>query len=243
MIRLFIVVEGLTEELFVNDVLTPHLANFGIYPKATMIGLGQKGGKVNLARLADHLKKLTRNQPREVWFTTMLDFDKFHELKVKAQGTDPWARADHAEVILETELRKRECVRERFIPYVQLHDFEALVLAEPMKLLEQFPKEGPQFPGEGPTTVSPAMKTLEKLMQSIQGTEPEGLNHDKPPCKRIEEFFPTYPKNKATKSALIAKAIGLPKLRVRCPHFGKWLAKIESLAGDQDGPRFTVTLR
>ena len=213
MIRLFVVVEGLTEELFVDRVLAPHLWNLQIFPEAKKIGRGQPGGKVNLARLADDLMKLTRNQPRDVWFTTMLDFDKFHELKVKAEGTDPWVRAEHAEVILETELRKRQSVRERFIPYVQLHDFEALVLAEPMKLLEQFPERA---------------KAVEKLAESIQGQAPEALNHDKPPCKRIEEYLPSYAK--PTNSLLVAQAIGLPNLRVSCPHFGKWLSKLESLA-------------
>ena len=43
----------------------------------------------------------------------------------------------------------------------------------------------------------------------------------------IQQKVPGYDENVA--GPLIAEEIGLPILRVRCPHFGKWLTILEQL--------------
>ena len=58
---------------------------------------------------------------------------------------------------------------------------------------------------------------------------PELINGDPEtaPSKRIKREIPTYVKT--TSGLNVTKRIGLPKLRAKCPHFGAWLDKLESL--------------
>ncbi len=105
----------------------------------TLIGTGKvRGGKVNIDRLADYLRRLRHLD--WCYFTTMLDFDTFHELKQETEGTTPWQRVDLQKACLR-EILERENVGQKFIPYLQLHDFEALVLAEPEAMKIEFPEK------------------------------------------------------------------------------------------------------
>ena len=53
MTRVYIVVEGQTEESFVNEVLAPALASRRVYLYPVL--LGGKGGRVNYARVQEDI--------------------------------------------------------------------------------------------------------------------------------------------------------------------------------------------
>ena len=74
MIRLAIVVEGPTEEEFVNRVLTPHLRTRGVEPTPVLIGKKEGGGNVTIGRLASEMARLCRSFDR---VTTLVDFYGF----------------------------------------------------------------------------------------------------------------------------------------------------------------------
>ena len=58
MIRLAVVVEGQTEEDFVNRVLAPHLRTHGVEPTPSLIGKGNGGGgNVTVGRLASEMTR------------------------------------------------------------------------------------------------------------------------------------------------------------------------------------------
>ena len=74
MIRVIIVVEGQTEEAFVNEVLAAALWPHQVYVTPVLLGVpGHKGGRPNYARVRKdvllHLK-----QDRTAHCSTMLDF-------------------------------------------------------------------------------------------------------------------------------------------------------------------------
>ena len=97
---------------------------------------------------------------------------------------------------------------ERFIPYVQAHEFEALVFVD----LDALP---PQFP-DGEADQAP-----DRLKQEVGATAPEEINDGKltAPSKRLIREIPAYEHMKSIAGPAIAAHIGLEKLRAACPHF------------------------
>jgi hypothetical protein len=118
---------------------------------------------------------------------------------------------------------------ELFIPYVQVHEFEALLFADVAKLAEELAERS------GPNQIQ-----LTECFQSVldeAGGEPETINdgYDTCPSRRIESAVskcnvPKYKKKRH--GPLIAGKIGLEALRAACPHFGQWLGRLESLGAD-----------
>jgi hypothetical protein len=105
----------------------------------------------------------------------------------------------------------------RFISYLSLHEFEALIFADPSRLdLEYLEHE----------------KAIASLQALAAKLEPECINETphNAPSKRIIAAIPEYAGSKATVGPATASAIGLAKLRSRCPHFGAWLDALEALA-------------
>ena len=62
MTRLYILVEGQTEEAFVNEVLTPHYAQISIFvtPMIVETSRGYKGGIVSYAKVKPQIERLCR---------------------------------------------------------------------------------------------------------------------------------------------------------------------------------------
>ncbi|MGL4208073.1 MAG: DUF4276 family protein, partial [Candidatus Adiutrix sp.] len=103
----------------------------------------------------------------------------------------------------------------RFSPYLQLHEFEALILAHPQSLSHAYLERTQEI------------KTLCAL---VKGQNPELINggEDTAPSKRIIKHIPEY--NKVTAGVSVAKEIGLPILRAKCGHFNDWLSRLEEIA-------------
>lgn len=100
-------------------------------------------------------------------------------------------------------------------PYLQVHEFEALVLTEPQLLA---------------TIYEPSASKLHALCDACadyQSPEEIDLGQHSHPKYRVHECVPEYDENIA--GPLICESIGLEKLRTRCPHFGEWLRRLESL--------------
>jgi hypothetical protein len=125
----------------------------------------------------------------------------------------------------QLEERCREDVGDdRFIPYLQLHEFEALVLADLMLLAEQHPHR------------QRAIRELaERLDREFES--PEHVNRLTPPSYRILAAVPEY--QKSSDGILTTARIGLPKLRQRCRHFGEWIDRLERVgqSDSQTTPR------
>ena len=160
----------------------------------------------------------------EVYFTTMFDlyalpedFPGFGEPMAKAT---PQLRVQALE-----EAFRKDIDFHRFIPYIQLHEFEALVLADPARIAMEFPVGN----------VDRAIMTLMKLVQS---TPPEEIDDGEQtaPSKRIIHEIPEYAGVKSSAGPLIVQAIGLQKIRGKCPHFDRWVSRLEGLSA-QDGPK------
>jgi hypothetical protein len=102
----------------------------------------------------------------------------------------------------------------RFFAYLQLHEFEALLLADLTVLVEQHPNRSEEI-GE----------LVTRLGQKF--ASPEHVDRLRPPSYWIKDVVPEY--NKTIDGPITASRIGLSRQRERCPHFGQWLRHLEDL--------------
>lgn len=216
MSHLYLVVEGRTEQVFVTDVLAPHLADRGIWVYPRLIGRpGHKGGNLNYDRVQRDIGLLLRQiKAHEARFSTMFDL---YRLATNFPGhptgiTDPVSRVSALEDAFEADIDDP-----RFFPYLQLHEFEALLFTDVEPLGEHY----------GDPSAAKA------LAADTAGIEPERIDDgpETSPARRITRRFPRYARDKATVGPLCAHDIGLDRLRAACPHFAAWLTRLEALDG------------
>ncbi|MGV8122924.1 MAG: DUF4276 family protein [Candidatus Xenobiia bacterium LiM19] len=75
-IRIYIVVEGQTEQTFVRDILAPYMAHKGIYLSAALIGKpGHKGGNISFDRARIDIGNFLR-QRKDIYISTMFDYSR-----------------------------------------------------------------------------------------------------------------------------------------------------------------------
>ena len=222
-VRLNIIVEGQTEETFVNQTLKPHLSRFSVGVSARVVTTSKQRGAKNRGGLSNYAKArrditLWTKQDRnpDVRFTTMFDLyglpTDFPGYAVALQN-DPFQRVEALEDALAKDISD-----DRFIPYIQLHEFEALILSDPRELDSQFDNRAKGIARLG-TMVS-------------QFPSPEHINEgtNTAPSKRIIREVPEYEGSKVSAGPIVAAKIGLSTLRSKCAHLSGWLDKLEGLA-------------
>jgi hypothetical protein len=224
MIRLHITTEGQTEREFAEAVLMPHLSKYNVFVYACNVLIGKetwaskqtRGGLVNYKKAKrDILDWIKQDNHPECRFTTMFDLyglpKGFPGYAEACKKTDPYERVK----ILE-ESMKQDINDSRFIPYIQIYEFEALILAAPESLGIEYHRYA--------TGIS-------NLVSMVGNKNPELINDgvQTAPSKRIRQQIPGY--NKVTAGVLVVKETGLPTLRAKCRHFNEWLLCLEQLAG------------
>jgi hypothetical protein len=227
--RLYIFAEGQTEQTYGDTVLKKHLAAFGVYLQGPVLiaharrrGIVHRGGgRRYLPMKEDILRFLRQEKGRDVFFTTMIDL---YALPADFPGTDeaeklrhlPDARVSKLEECFALDITDPGGGPTRFIPHVQLHEFEAILLCRP-KAFSCFCEN--------------CQRQIELLEADIQGTPPEWIDDGEhtAPSKRIQKQFPDYQGAKASAGPQIAAEIGIETVRGLCPHFNNWLRKLESL--------------
>ncbi len=232
MIRLNVVVEGQTEETFVREMLAPHLGNYDVFARVRAVLTSRdrrhrdgvttiteyRGGLRAYGQVQGDLQRwLREDQNEDARFTTMLDlyalptdFPGYAEASGK---TDPYERTRVLEEALREDIGDR-----RFVPYLQVHEFEALLFSDIAKLGVYFLQH------------SEAIAALSSVLDECSGN-PE-LIDDGPqtaPSRRIVGQIPGYHRQKSTVGPQVAAAIGLEAMRKRCRHFGEWLDRLEQL--------------
>ena len=139
-LRLNIVCEGPTESRIVKTILSPHLATFDVGVSAPMIGTsGKKGGGVTLRRLRENVRDCLL-QDRSSFCTTFVDFYGIDDdFPGKKEARRKSSLSDKQGVVCDTfsdalSQTLDEGPMQRFIPYVQMHEFEGLLFSDPNQL-------------------------------------------------------------------------------------------------------------
>ena len=211
--RLCIICEGQTELYFVKELLVPHLQAFGIDAYATPLTAGQKqqrGGNVSVPRLAKHI----RNEYHNVRFiTTLVDYYGFKDVNGRPKAQLEQTILNEAQTLIT---RNFETYRVR--PYVQMHEFEALLFSD----ISRFELLGDSWNNESQTR-------LQRICDAFETPEDINNSPQTAPSKRLDGIFPGYGSNKTLYGPLIAEDIGLGKIRQECPLFNQWIGELEKL--------------
>ncbi len=221
MIRVHVICEGQTEEMFVNKVLLEAFLSQGILLVPSLVGKpGHKGGNFKFERLLNDVKIRLLGDTTS-YCTTFYDFYGLPEnFPGKNEANDlPFfnEKAEHMNATLIDRLEGllgNEAMR-RFIPYIQMYEFEALLFSSPETL-----------------AVSIGCKQSKERFQSIRDDfdSPEEINNSPQtaPSKRIEKLCIGY--DKVTAGSIAAMDMGLDDIRRECALFDAWLKKIEDLS-------------
>jgi hypothetical protein len=220
--ELFFVVEGHTEEDFVNQILIEHLAYANVMVRGVVkVGSGRvRGGMVSYSRLRVHLERMLK-QHQNVYFTTLIDVFRiptdFPDLQMANKISDPVSRAAKLEQAMLEDIVARTGTR-FFVPYVQLHEFEALLWTDPIALDSSL------------VTLGAASKLSELQAVNADYKTPEHINNkpETAPSKRLEQLYAGFYRKRLI-GPLVTKNIGLERLRQACPRFGAWVTTLEDL--------------
>lgn len=228
MTRLLVHVEGQTEETFVEELLRPHLLGKGFsLVSAKLMGNARlrenRGGVKPWPSVREDIARHLLTD-RGCYSTSMVDY-----YALPQHGQQAWPGRAHANTLAHQH--KARSVEDatlrdiatylnlnvhevRFVPYVVMHEFEALLFSE-CKLFAN---------GIGRNSLAVEFQKIRD-----QFTSPEEIN-DSPltaPSKRIEELIPGY--QKPLLGNLAALEIGLDRMRADCPQFANWLNRLEAI--------------
>ncbi|GIV30771.1 MAG: hypothetical protein KatS3mg029_0122 [Saprospiraceae bacterium] len=233
--QIYFIVEGSTEENFVKEVLKPHFLGMNIFlfpikittRKDKRRGRIFKGGLTNINQLIRDLENILnqyRNAPC-VWVTTMVDLYKFPLPEDWKKDFYKISDGANKARFLESKLAEKFQKFPRFIPYVSVHEFEALLFSD-LKVLHESLSE------------KVGGKSLDELRREVKKLTPEEINlgEDTAPSKRINKLYPGYLDQKSVFGPFTAASIGLQKIRASCPHFDEWLKRLESIDVNPSDP-------
>lgn len=214
----YALVEGQTEERFISGFLGPHLESSGLFLRPVVVetsrpasGGAFKGGSVSYESLKRQLGRLLRDKSRQV-VTTFFDLYRLPTGFPGLTSTADLRGATRAAALEQSLLDDFGDLR--LVPYLSVHEFEALVLATDA-LCSVFPSE---------------LSKVQSLRTSVEHFDPEDID-DGPtthPSARLAEHLPAY--NKPAHGLRVTQRAGLPALRARCPHFDSWVTRLEALA-------------
>lgn len=218
--RVLMLVEGQTEERFIKDCLNPTMLDKDICIIPTILttkrikdGTTFKGGVLKYAHVKRDLKNLL-NDSNACCITTMFDLyglpDDFPGKKLYTDRKG----CEHNIAAIEKAFAD-DINDDRFYPYIQLHEFEALLFSKPDVLCKIFPH--------------PENAICKFVAIKNSFVSPEEINNGPTTCpsKRIIDVYPDY--RKVLHGTIVAKRIGLLTMRSECAHFSEWLEHIESL--------------
>ena len=216
--RVLVLVEGQTEETFVRDILEPHLEFLEIFLTPTLVSTKRvktggtfKGGVVSYGKVRNDLQRLLGDSDAAA-ITTMFDYyglpADFPGMSTRPSGPC-FDRVRHVESAIAHDIGDP-----RFLPYLQLHEFEALLFSDPREVAARFPE-------------TDCLRALNRARQEFDSPEEINERFDLAPSRRIAGVVSAY--RKPLHGPQIAEAIGLDRIRAECRHFGEWVARLESL--------------
>lgn len=227
MTRVNVVVEGPTEEAFVKQVLSSFLSGREVYLHPIVVSASRTrqsrdhlGGGGSFGKALRTIRDTLRNDP-SAYCTTMFDY---YGLPGDYPGLDsntcpPSSQLYDRIDCLENCLAEAIGDTHRFIPYLQVHEFEALLFASVETINNAL------------QTHSSTESRLDHLQAIVDHfAHPELIDDgvETAPSKRLQDLFPRY--DKVLHGEMIAHDIGLARIRSECPHFDDWVTRLESLA-------------
>jgi hypothetical protein len=177
-----------------------------------------RGGIVSWGTLKHQIEKLSKKDPT-AYISTMIDYygmyanHQFPGWSESLKLVDKSTRLDYLESKMLEDIDIR--LRNRFIPYIQLHEFEGLLFSDKTVFLQLF---------------SEMIRDASLLHATFAeySSNPELINDsvESAPSKRLERIMPDY--HKVNDGNLLAELIGIDCIRTKCLHFHNWISNIEN---------------
>jgi hypothetical protein len=227
MARLYLFAEGPTEQTFADTVLKPHLADGGVYlHPPVLIAHAKKKGRVHrgggrkyLPMRNDILRFLSQERGGDVFFTTMIDLYAIHaEFPGLAEAERLRHLPEKRVEFLEQSFAK-DIDDPRFVPYIQLHEYEAYLFSDPTCFRYFYDHHEKQI------------AALKAIADGYATPELIDDGEHSAPSKRIIAELADYEDAKSAVGPQVAERIGLEVIRSKCPHFAAWLSRLERLGG------------
>jgi hypothetical protein len=226
-VEIYIVVEGQTEQTFVRDVLAPQIAHKGIYLYSALLGKpGHKGGDVRFDRAKADIGNFLK-QRNDTYISTMFDYYRIDvnwpgrvDVRQEIKNGKTLTASQKAGILEIATLREimnafpDYNTGNRFIPYIEMHEFEALMFSDADILAEK-------------TEID--VSQIKRILAEYTNPEEIDDEPDKSPSRRLETLKTGY--RKVAMSKTVTAAIGIQIIQKKCPHFNNWLTKLENLKG------------
>jgi hypothetical protein len=220
--KVHILVEGSTEESFVNNVIKPYFEAKEILIKPIIVstkrvksGKKFKGGVTTYTHVKSDVLKLLGDTSADL-VTTMIDYyglpSDFPGIK-SAENTKPHSRLNYIEKAFQNDIGSR-----KFYAFLVQHEFEGLLFTNPEEIARKILPRGKE-------------KELKKIRDQFPSPEHINNNPSTAPSKRIANIFPDY--DKVADGPIIAQRIGLDAIRKECTHFNDWIVYIESRCSEK----------
>lgn len=214
--RVIVICEGPTEQEFCTDVLMPYFSERNIFIQSPLIkksGGGIVPWKILKKQIEIHLK-----QEPDAIITTLIDYygipEKYNYPGWHEAHNEPnrALRMDILENAMHQSISKKWQLR--FIPYIQLHEFEGLLFNNVKVFTDNFTEyEFTEF------------EDFQRIFDQFPNPEDINDNPETAPSKRLIRHIIGY--NKIVYGATIASEIGLTRIREKCPRFNYWIEKIQ----------------
>jgi hypothetical protein len=216
--RVVIICEGQTEQEFCNKVLCYYLSPKQIFIQSPLIKRSN-GGIVCWKELKKQIEN-TLKEDTSAYVSLLIDYYGIHkrhnfpkwEETLKIISIDK--RIDGIEQNMLADIDNKVC--HRFIPYMQLHEFEGLLFNN----IDVFKRN---FNADELT----GLKELQEIFNNFQNPELINTTPENAPSKRLQRIIKGY--DKIVYGNILAEAIGIQNIRSKCPRFNNWISKIENL--------------
>lgn len=222
MVQVALICEGRTEIRFVLNVLGPYLSVRGISvtPMPIKTSPRHSGGALSGQRVVRFIRNLHKRWSR-AYITTLFDLyglpSDFPGVVDSDEQTDPLKVSQFIqERLRDAVLTKDWHYPQRFIPYIQPYEFEALLFSD----VGKFDEIEPQW--------SLYISQLEEICNRSKSPEHIDGGRDSHPSARLGRLLrPRY--QKAVHGPPLAARIGIECIRAQCSHFNSWLHGLEDL--------------
>lgn len=223
-----VVVEGPCERDFLQSIVAPALGASNVYLSASVIGkAGHKGGNVKFERLVTDVENYL-SQRKDLIVSMMIDYFRLDpawpgmpQLQQRMNSGATLSLQEKADFLnqgtldaLRLALPAVENIEQRFIPYIQMHEYEALLFSQQDVLA---------------TYLGVDERQVAKILQQYKTPEHINTNPTKAPAAQLQVL--TSPRNyrKRRDGIAIAQKIGLYPIRQQCHIFDGWITNLEQV--------------
>jgi len=216
--RVIVICEGPTEQAFCKTNLQLHLQDKGIYIQTPLIK-HSRGGVVKWPILKQQIETHLKVEG-SAFVTTFIDYyglyskHGFPNWDASERIVDQNSRMGALETGMQEDINQD--LPHRFIPYLQLQEFEGLLFNDINVIYSQIP----------PSDII-GKRELEKTFADYDNPEMINNERETSPSHRLGRIIKGY--NKVVYGDILAEAIGLERIRSKSPRFHNWVSTIESL--------------